>query len=102
MEIWVAILFSARLRSLTGAGPAIRAEVVEKIIEGLRPPASHDWLETVTKYGCELHHTAMYNMNQLTVIVLTNSETADTMRIGFGVAGLYVPALVSPEVKKQF
>jgi CubicO group peptidase (beta-lactamase class C family) len=39
--------------------------------------------------------------DQLTVIVLSNCETANTMRIGLGVAGLYVPALVSPEVKKQ-
>ena len=39
--------------------------------------------------------------DQLTVIVLSNCETADTMRIGLGVAGLYVPALLSPEVKKQ-
>jgi len=39
--------------------------------------------------------------DQLTVIVLSNCETADTMRIGIGIAGLYVPALVSPEIKKQ-
>jgi len=39
--------------------------------------------------------------DQLTVIVLSNCETADTMGIGIGVAGLYVPALVSPEVKKH-
>ncbi len=40
--------------------------------------------------------------DQLTVMVLSNCETAATMRIGFGVAGLYVPALVSPELKKLF
>jgi D-alanyl-D-alanine carboxypeptidase len=40
--------------------------------------------------------------DKLTVIVLSNCETADTMRIGFGVASLYVPALIAPEVKKQF
>jgi hypothetical protein len=39
--------------------------------------------------------------DQLTVIVLSNSENADTVHIAFGVAGLYVPALLSPEVKKQ-
>ncbi|PYJ55505.1 MAG: hypothetical protein DME24_24880 [Verrucomicrobia bacterium] len=39
--------------------------------------------------------------DKLTVIVLSNSEIADTGRIALGVAGLYVPALVSPEVKKQ-
>jgi CubicO group peptidase (beta-lactamase class C family) len=37
----------------------------------------------------------------LTVIVLSNCETADTGRIALGVAGLYVPALLSPEIKKQ-
>jgi CubicO group peptidase (beta-lactamase class C family) len=39
--------------------------------------------------------------DQLTVIILSNCETAQTARIGLGVAGLYVPALLSPEVKKQ-
>jgi CubicO group peptidase (beta-lactamase class C family) len=39
--------------------------------------------------------------DQLTVIVLSNCETAETARIALGVAGLYVPALLSPEVKKQ-
>ena len=39
--------------------------------------------------------------DKLTVILLSNCETADTGRIALGVAGLYVPALVSPEVKKQ-
>jgi D-alanyl-D-alanine carboxypeptidase len=39
--------------------------------------------------------------DKLTVIVLSNCETADTGRIGLAVAGLYVPALLSPEVKKQ-
>jgi CubicO group peptidase (beta-lactamase class C family) len=39
--------------------------------------------------------------DHLTVIVLSNCETAQTARIALGVAGLYVPALVSPEVKKQ-
>lgn len=39
--------------------------------------------------------------DKLTVIVLSNCESADTGRIGVGVAGLYVPALLSPEVKKQ-
>jgi D-alanyl-D-alanine carboxypeptidase len=39
--------------------------------------------------------------DKLTVIVLCNCEAADTGRIGLGVAGLYVPALLSPEIKKQ-
>jgi CubicO group peptidase (beta-lactamase class C family) len=39
--------------------------------------------------------------DRLTVIVLSNCETAETARIGLGVAGLYVPALLSPEVSKQ-
>jgi CubicO group peptidase (beta-lactamase class C family) len=39
--------------------------------------------------------------DQLTVIVLANCETADTIRIALGVAGLHVPALLSPEIKKQ-
>lgn len=39
--------------------------------------------------------------DKLTVIVLSNNEAADTGRIALGVAGLYAPALVSPEVKKQ-
>jgi CubicO group peptidase (beta-lactamase class C family) len=39
--------------------------------------------------------------DRLTVIVLSNCETAQTARIGLGVAGLYVPALLSPEVKNQ-
>jgi CubicO group peptidase (beta-lactamase class C family) len=39
--------------------------------------------------------------DQLTVIVLSNCETANTVRIGLGVAGLYVPVLLSPQVKKQ-
>jgi len=39
--------------------------------------------------------------DQLTVIVLSNCETADTGNIGLGVAGIYVPVLLSPEVKKQ-
>ena len=39
--------------------------------------------------------------DKLTVIVLSNCETADTGRIALGVAGLYIPALLSPEVKKQ-
>jgi hypothetical protein len=38
---------------------------------------------------------------ELTVIVLSNSEVAETGRIALGVAGLYIPALVSPEIKKQ-
>ena len=39
--------------------------------------------------------------DRLTVIALANCETANTGRIALGVAGLYVPALLSPEVKKQ-
>ena len=39
--------------------------------------------------------------DQLTVVLLSNLETAETGRIAFGVARLYVPALHSPEVKKQ-
>jgi D-alanyl-D-alanine carboxypeptidase len=39
--------------------------------------------------------------DKLTVIVLSNSEVAETGRIALGVAGLYIPALVSPEIKKQ-
>jgi CubicO group peptidase (beta-lactamase class C family) len=39
--------------------------------------------------------------DKLTVIVLSNCETADTGRIALGVAGLYIPALLSPEIKKQ-
>jgi len=39
--------------------------------------------------------------DRLTVIALSNCETANTGRIALGVAGLYVPALLSPEVKKQ-
>ena len=39
--------------------------------------------------------------DRLTVIVLSNCETAQTARIALGVAGLYEPALLSPEVKKQ-
>jgi CubicO group peptidase (beta-lactamase class C family) len=39
--------------------------------------------------------------DQLTVIVLSNCETADTVKIALGVGGLYVPALLSPEIKKQ-
>ena len=40
--------------------------------------------------------------DRLTVIVLANCETASTGRMALGVARLYVPALLSPEVKKQF
>jgi CubicO group peptidase (beta-lactamase class C family) len=39
--------------------------------------------------------------DQLTVVVLSNNEAANTIQIALGVAGLYVPALVSPEIKKQ-
>ena len=39
--------------------------------------------------------------DRLTVIVLSNCENAQTARIALGVAGIYVPALLSPEVKKQ-
>ncbi|HWH68810.1 MAG TPA: serine hydrolase domain-containing protein, partial [Candidatus Sulfotelmatobacter sp.] len=39
--------------------------------------------------------------DQLTVVVLSNCDSANTARIGLGVAGLYVPALLSPEVKRQ-
>jgi hypothetical protein len=39
--------------------------------------------------------------DQLTVIVLSNNEAANTIQIALGVAGFYVPALLSPEVKKQ-
>ena len=39
--------------------------------------------------------------DKLTVIVLSNCETGDTGRIGLGVVGFYVPALLSPEVKRQ-
>ena len=39
--------------------------------------------------------------DRLTVIVLSNCETAQTAQIALGVAGLYVPTLLSPEVKKQ-
>src|SRR5437867_3259624 len=39
--------------------------------------------------------------DKLTVILLSNCETADTGRIALGVAGFYVPALLSPEIKKQ-
>jgi len=39
--------------------------------------------------------------DRLTVIVLSNCETAETARIALGVAGLYAPALLSPEIKKQ-
>jgi len=40
--------------------------------------------------------------DRLTVVVLANCETASTGRMALGVATLYVPALLSPEVKKQF
>ncbi len=39
--------------------------------------------------------------DQITVIVLTNSETADTIQIALHVAGLHVPTLLSPSIKKQ-
>jgi D-alanyl-D-alanine carboxypeptidase len=39
--------------------------------------------------------------DKLTVIALANCESADTGQIALGVAGLYVPALLSAEVKKQ-
>src|SRR6266567_2974082 len=40
--------------------------------------------------------------DKLTVIVLSNSETADTARMALSVAGYYIPVLVSPEIKTQF
>jgi D-alanyl-D-alanine carboxypeptidase len=40
--------------------------------------------------------------DRLTVVVLANCETAGTLRMAFAIAGLYVPELLSPEVKKQF
>jgi D-alanyl-D-alanine carboxypeptidase len=39
--------------------------------------------------------------DKLTVVVLSNCETADTGRNALRVAGFYVPALLSPEVKRQ-
>jgi CubicO group peptidase (beta-lactamase class C family) len=39
--------------------------------------------------------------DQLTVILLSNSETAETARMALSVAGYYIPALVSPEIKKE-
>ena len=39
--------------------------------------------------------------DKLTVIVLANCESADTIRISLGIAEFYAPALLTPEIKKQ-
>jgi len=39
--------------------------------------------------------------DETTVIVLSNNEDADLIKIALGVAGSYAPVLLSPEIKKQ-